>query len=136
MDFQLAPDIKTRLTQLVKQLQLVHIKPKQLYAFRSFGSKARARARIWALPRIWQLALKLNSGYCIEVISEKFDNLSQADQTRVLIHELMHIPKTFSGALLPHRGRKGRVKIDSQSVNQLFKRLGRSKPSFWEELLG
>ena len=50
----------------------------------------------------------------------KRPNLNQDNQTRILIHELMHIPKNFSGALLPHRGR-GKVKIDRHTVETLFK---------------
>jgi predicted metallopeptidase len=120
MDLQLAPDIKRRINTLVKHLDLPHLDNKRIVCFRSHGSKARARARIWSFPRIWQMALKLKAHYCIEVLSEKFDHLKEDDQTRVLIHELMHIPKNFSGALLPHRGRgKG---INHHTVENLFKR--------------
>jgi len=120
MEFALAPDIKKKINSIQKKLQLPHIKPKQIVCFRSTGSTARARARIWAFPRIWQMALKLPPYYCIEVISEKFDHLRENDQTRVLIHELMHIPKNFSGALLPHRGR-AKIGINFRTVEQLFK---------------
>lgn len=122
MDFCLDKNIQKRLTQLVKKLELAHIKSANLYAFHSYGSRSRARARIWSLPTIWQKALNLQPGYCIEVLSENFDKLSRDDQTRTLIHELLHIPKTFSGALLPHSGR-GRVRVDSRAVNKLFKQL-------------
>jgi len=37
----------------------------------------------------------------------------------------MHIPKNFSGALLPHRGR-GRVVINHRSVEKLFKQFKKS----------
>ena len=70
--------------------------------FRSVGSKSRAYARTWGLPKIWQSALKVEPGYIIEVISHYFDKLSAKDQDKVLLHEIGHIPKNFSGALLPH----------------------------------
>jgi len=92
----------------VRTLNLEHINSKNLLCFRSTGSTGRARARIWSLPRIWQMALSVEAHYCVEVISEKFDNLSLDDQDRVLIHELMHIPQNFSGALVPHRNHKHR----------------------------
>jgi len=97
-----APDIKAKLRQILKNGSYQHIKPQRIFCFRSQGSTARARARIWAFPRIWQLALKIEPAYVIEVLAEKFDHLSDKDKTRVLIHELAHIPKNFSGSLLPH----------------------------------
>ena len=105
MKLDLAPDIKRDLKQISKKLNLSHIDLSKIVAFRSFGSKSRARARIWAFPKIWQMALKLPAYYCIEVLSEKFDYLSPRAKREVLTHELLHIPKNFSGAVLPHTRR-------------------------------
>lgn len=85
---------------------------------RGTGSTSRAIARIWSLPRPWQLTLKVKPQYIIEVIAERFDNLSFQDQDRTLLHELMHIPKTFSGALVSHRGRFHR--INNKTVESLY----------------
>lgn len=103
-----APDIEKRIKKLVIDLQIDWIKRTNIHSFRSFNSKTRASARIWGLSRIWQQALKEKPSYIIEVISEKFDNLSQKKQDTVLLHELAHIPKTFSGSLVPHfkRGKR------------------------------
>jgi len=106
MIWELAPDLQRKVGQLVSTLKLSYIKTKKVVVFRSYGSKAKARARIWSLPRIWQQALKVEPHYCLEVISERFDNLRPEDQRKILIHELGHIPKNFSGSLLPH----GRMK--------------------------
>jgi predicted metallopeptidase len=122
MEFNLAPDIQKKMRQILKQIDFPHVKPTQVICFRSYGSSSRARARIWSLPTIWQKALQVKPHYCIEILSEKFDHLSAADQIKTLIHELMHIPKTFSGALLPHRGR-GRVEINNRTVNQIYKKI-------------
>ena len=119
MDWQPAPDITKELNLLVKSLDLVYIDPKRIISFRSVGSTSRARARIWSLPRVWQMALNVPAHYVIEVLSEKFDHLSEDDRRRVLIHELMHIPKTFSGALVPHNGRFHA--INHKTVEQLFR---------------
>lgn len=100
-----APDVKKRLDFLLEFLEMPHVLGHRLIAFRSHGSTGRAIARIWSLPTVWQQALDVKPHYVIEVISERFDRLSEEDQDRTLIHELMHIPKTFSGALVPHRGR-------------------------------
>lgn len=118
MDWLFAPDIREEIIKIISQLGLSYINPHHLAIFRSYGSTSRARARIWGLPRIWQKALKTSPSYCLEVISEKFDKLSFDDKRRILIHELLHIPKNFSGALLSHRGRGRR--IGSGEVERLF----------------
>jgi len=103
-----------------------HVDSKRVIAFRSKGGKARARARIWSFPRIWQQALGIRAHYIIEVISHHFDDLSEDEQIKVLIHELMHIPKSFSGALVPHRGARKRLQVHYSKVNQLFKEYKRN----------
>ena len=124
MHLSLAPDITRRMSRLVKNLDLPHIRAGKLVCFRSTGSTGRARARIWSLPKIWQMALSVDAHYCIEVISEKFDCLSADDQERTLIHELLHIPKNFSGALVPHRNHKHRTfRHYHDTVEALFNKL-------------
>ena len=123
MRWQKAPDLQQEVGRIVSSLNLLHIDPKRIVVFRSFGSRSRARARIWGFPKIWQQALNTKPHYCLEVLSEKFDNLHFKDKQRILIHELLHVPKTFSGALLPHRGR-GRA-IDRREVEKLFRKLKR-----------
>lgn len=120
MNWVLAPEIKKRIDQILKVIDLGHIKPNRLTVFRSFGSTGRAIARIWSLPRVWQQALSVPPQYVIEVIGERFDRMRKEDQDRTLIHELMHIPKTFSGALVAHRGRRHR--IDRRSVEVLYQK--------------
>jgi predicted metallopeptidase len=121
MEWELAPDIQKQISSLVNKLSLTYISPKRVFCFRSYGSKSRAKARVWSLPRIWQKALKAEPGYCIEVISEKYDKLSGEEQKQILIHELLHIPKTFSGSLLPHRNRRG--KWLEREVKKLSKKM-------------
>ncbi len=121
IDWQKAPDIQREIRQLVSLLEFDHVDAKRIVCFRSTGAKTRARARIWSLPRIWQLALSIPAYYIIEVISEKFDHLRVEERQRVLIHKLMHIPKNFSGSLVPHRGRYHA--INHHTVETLFRRL-------------
>src|SRR4030042_4445003 len=97
-----APDVKKRVNILKKQLNLNWINLNNIYCYRSKYSKSRAFARIWGLSKIWQHTLSVNPTYIIEVLSEKFDNLSEEDKEKVILHELVHIPKNFSGSLLPH----------------------------------
>ena len=123
MEWEKAPDIKREVDKLARELNFDYLNTKRLFCFRSEGSKSRARARIWSLPRIWQQALKTEAGYCLEVISERFDRLTVNEQRKVLIHELLHIPKNFSGSLLPHRNRKGEW-LDKK-VKELSKKLSK-----------
>jgi predicted metallopeptidase len=121
MQFQKAPDIQKKLNHLLEHIDFPHIDGSRVIAFRSKDSKARARARIWSMPRIWQLALNIKAHYVIEVISHHFDNQSEEEQLKILIHELMHIPKSFSGALVPHRGKGRRQQVHHSLVNKLYK---------------
>lgn len=119
MEWDEAPDIKKAIRNITNSLSMSHIDSNRVVCFRSRGSTSRARARIWSLPRVWQKALGVKAHYVLEVISEKFDKLSKDDQYRVLIHELLHIPKNFSGALLSHRSRYRRLET---MVDTLFKK--------------
>lgn len=121
MEFILAPELKSDLSRIIDKLGLSYIKPSNIVTFRSYGSKSRAIARIWSLPKIWQIALQKEAHYCIEVVSERFDKLSQGDKEKVFIHELLHVPKNFSGSLLPHRQRGKR--IDRRTVDRLHEQL-------------
>lgn len=115
VEWRRAQDISKRTKKLVENLNLEWLRTSRIYCFRSTGSKTRARARIWGLSRVWQMALKTKPAYIIEVISEKFDNLTTRQQDEVLLHEIAHIPKNFSGSLLPHvrRGKRNfRWKVD------------------------
>lgn len=118
MDLAPAPDIEQMMKRIVPRLPFTHIDPAKITCMRSTHATSRARARIWSFPKIWQMALAHPPHYVIEVLSHNFDHLSVDDKTRVIIHELMHIPKNFSGALVPHRGRHSR--IDHRTVERLF----------------
>jgi predicted metallopeptidase len=118
MDIEYAPDVKKLANEIIPKLPFPYINVKRIVFMRSHKATSRARARIWSFPHIWQMALKLPPYYVIEVLSHHFDHLSDDDKTRVIIHELMHIPKNFSGALVPHRGLHKR--INTHTVETLF----------------
>lgn len=103
-----APDIRKRIHLLVKHAEIDWVVSGRLFIYRSINSKTRAYARTWGLPSLWQRSLDVTPAYIIEVISEHFDKLPQRQQDEVLLHELAHIPKNFSGALIPHirRGKR------------------------------
>lgn len=123
MDWQDAPDIKRDLQKILKVLELPHVQVSRIYCYRSYGSISRSYARIWSFPKIFQRALGVEPAYVIEVLSKHFDKLDGESQKKVLIHELLHIPKNFSGTLLPHRGRGRHL---GKEVNRLFEQYKRS----------
>lgn len=113
-----AKEIKADIEQILRVLDFPHIDSARIFCFRSFGSKSRSYARIWAMPKIFQRALKIKPAYVIEVLSKHYDKLDDTEKKRVLIHELLHIPKNFSGALVPHRSRSRHL---GSLANKLFK---------------
>lgn len=108
IEWQKAPDVDKKIKLLVENLNISWVDSSRIISFRSRGTSTLAYARIWGLARIWQLALGLKPNYIIEVISEKFDRLESSEKDKVLLHELTHIPKNFSGSLVPHirRGKR------------------------------
>jgi predicted metallopeptidase len=98
-----APDIKENLQRIAQSLQFNHVKMDDVHCFRSHGSGSRGTiARCHALSKVWQSALKTRAAYIIEVLSERYDKLSDEEKTKVLIHELLHIPKSFGGGFRHH----------------------------------
>ena len=118
MDWHDASDIKKNLADILTYIDLPHINIERIYCYRTTGSKTRAYARTWAFPKIFQRALTIEPAYVIEVLSQHYDKLDDDKKTKVLIHELLHIPKNFSGALLPHRSKSRNI---NSLANQLFK---------------
>jgi predicted metallopeptidase len=118
MDWEDAKDVKRDLKKVLKTIDLPYIDLEKIHCYRTTGSKTRAYARTWAFPKIFQRALSVEPAYVIEVLSRHYDKLSEDEKMKVLIHELLHIPKNFSGALLPHRTRSRNLHT---VANQLFK---------------
>lgn len=118
MDVEMAPDVEAMVKDIVEALSYGHINEFRLICMRSRNATAGAYARIWNLPDIWQKALGVGTFYIIEVLSQHYDRLPEEKKEKVLIHELLHIPKTFSGALRPHGGR---AKINERTVGELHK---------------
>lgn len=112
--------VNQKIGELVNSIGLAYINPERVFCYKSYGAKTRAYARIWGLSRIFQQALVIEPAYVIEVISEKFDRLPQKDQDMILIHELLHIPRTFSGALVPHHDRGG---VNEDRVREIYRNL-------------
>lgn len=113
-----APDIQQIAEEIVKKLSWNHVLLEHVAFLRSTGSKARYTvARCHALGKAMQIGMGRKRGfYLIEVISEKFDKFSIEEQLKVIIHELMHIPKSFGGGFIHHD------KVHDKSVGAVYKK--------------
>jgi len=111
-----APDIQEIAEEIVEKLQWNYILLEHVAFIRSRGSAARRTiARCHALGKAMQIGMERKKGfYLIEVISEKFDNLPEEERTKVIIHELMHIPKSFGGGFIHHN------KVHDNSVEHTY----------------
>jgi len=117
--YEEALDVKRLADEITQTLDFFHVVPQFVFCVRSMGSESkRTIARIHGLGKIWQEVLNLPSAYVIEVISERYDKLSEIDKEKTIIHELLHIPKGFSGGFRPHRGY-----VDRKTVGLLHKKL-------------
>ncbi len=115
--YYIDPALKERLTDIAVRLGVNH-DFSRVVCIRSRDSAARRiLARCHALPRIMQTALCIKPHYIIEIISEQFDNLSEEEQVKTLIHEVMHIPKAFGGGFRHHDF------VCRKNVDVLYKKL-------------
>ncbi|MFH1521551.1 MAG: putative metallopeptidase [archaeon] len=111
-----ATDIQQIAEEVVNKLSWNHVLLEHVAFLRSTGSKARRTiARCHALGKAMQIGMGRKKGfYLVEVISEKFDRLSDDEQLKVIIHELMHIPKSFGGGFIHHN------KVHTASVDKVY----------------
>lgn len=117
--YQTAPDIERKLKRIIKKLKMTHIDPERVKGIRSSGSTAKnVIARIHSLNKVMQLALGLDCHYVIEILNENYNKLTKEEQTKILIHELMHIPGNFSGGFRMHRDH-----VTRRNVEKMYKKL-------------
>lgn len=123
LEWEDAPDVKKELKNILSVLDFSNIKIENIHCYRTQGSKSRAYARIWAMPKIFQKALKIEPHYVIEVVSKYYDGLSEHEKSKVIIHELLHIPNNFSGALVPHKTRSRHLGKTARLLFEQYLRL-------------
>ncbi len=100
--YELAPDIQEKINEIALLL-FPHIRLDSVVCLRSYGSSSRGTiARCHSLGKAMQLALERKGFYVIEVINKRFDKLLYEEKIKTLIHELMHIPKSFGGGFIHH----------------------------------
>jgi predicted metallopeptidase len=102
MKYEFAPDLQNRMEEIVRLLNMDWVDINRVRCFRSYGSSTkRTIARCHTIGKLMQKAMNVKACYAIEFL-ENFTKMSQAEQDKVIIHELMHIPKTFGGGFRQH----------------------------------
>ncbi len=102
MKYEFAPDIQKTAEEIIRFL-FPYINPKRVKCYRSYGSSSKNTvARCHALGKLMQKALGEKAFYVLEFLSESFDRLNEDEKIKVVIHELMHIPKCFGGGFRYH----------------------------------
>lgn len=109
-----APDIQEQIQDIVDVLNIEH-DVGRIKCIKSTGSKSRyTLARCHTVSRAVQTGLNIEAHYIIEVITENYNKLSEEEQMKTLIHEIMHIPKAFGG------GFKGHKLVNKKSVDKMY----------------
>jgi len=102
MKYEFAPDLQ-RIAEDVCNVLFPYVNISRIRCYRSFGTSSRGTvARCHALGKLMQMALGVQAFYPLEFLAERFDKLSRDEQVKVIIHELMHIPKSFGGGFRHH----------------------------------
>jgi len=102
LKYEPASDLQARMMEIIKHTKMSHIDLERVECLRSFGSSSRGTiARCHTLGKLMQKAMKTKAFYAIEFL-ERFDKLNKKEQDKVIIHELLHIPKTFGGGFRHH----------------------------------
>lgn len=100
--YEHSPELQEKAIE-ISELIFPHIQMERVKCFRSYGTSSRGTiARCHSLGKLMQKALGIKAVYVLEFISERFDKLSNEEKIKVIIHELMHIPKIFGGGFKFH----------------------------------
>jgi predicted metallopeptidase len=114
MKYVVAEDLQ-KIAEEISNLLFPHVDVENVKCFRSYGTSSRGTiARCHALGKLMQKALQRKAIYILEFLSERFDKLDEEEKIKVVIHELMHIPKCFGGGFKHHNF------VHARNVNKYY----------------
>lgn len=115
--------------EISRKLDLNHVDTERVSVLKSTGSKSRRTiARIHTIGKVMQLGMKQKPFYTIELISEQFDRQPEEEKIKTIIHELLHIPKSFGGGFRNHKHY-----VNKLTVQSAFNRLSEQARLFEEQ---
>ena len=92
-----APEIKERARAIADRFMLDHINFDRIHCYR-YSSPTRTAAKIIGFFKTLQLVHPEIEPYYVIVFNDyNFLGQSEEDRDTTILHELLHIPKTFSG---------------------------------------
>jgi predicted metallopeptidase len=111
-------ETEKKVKEIVTNLNLTYIDVRRLAVVKSKGSKSKAIARVWSIPKAILVGFGVEPLYVIELVQERYDKLSEDNKLRTLLHEILHIPRSFKGGLRSH----GKF-VNDREVERLLKLL-------------
>ena len=115
MKYEFAPDIQKKAEE-ISRILFFHINIENIKCYRSYGtSSKRTIARCHSLGKLMQKAIGRQAFYVLEFLSERFDKLDEEEKIKIIIHELMHIPKSFGGGFKHHNF------VSERNVNKYYR---------------
>jgi len=104
MKYEFSEDWTKKARGVAIILGFEHVDLHRIACVRSKGTKTRRTiARIHTISKAIQTGMRDKAFYSIELITEKFDKLSEEEKMKTLVHELMHIPHSFGGGFRNHK---------------------------------
>jgi predicted metallopeptidase len=121
MKYEYAEDLQ-KLAEEISVMFFPHVDLSNTKCYRSYGTSSRGTiARCHALNKIMQKAIGIKAVYVLEFLVERFEKLNDEDKIKVVIHELMHIPKSFGGGFIHHDV------VTNRNVNKCYEEYRRKK---------
>ncbi len=115
MKYEFAPDIQLKAEEISKVL-FPYIDIENIKCFRSYGTSSRwTIARCHALGKLMQKAIGSPAFYALEFLTERFEKFDEEEKIKIIIHELMHIPKCFGGGFKHHNF------VTERNVNKCYR---------------
>lgn len=121
MKYEFAEDLQ-KLAEEISGMLFPHIDLANVRCYRSWGTSSRGTiARCHALNKIMQKAIGIKAVYVLEFLAERFEKMDEEEKVKIVIHELMHIPKSFGGGFKHHNF------VTDRTVNKVYMEYKRKK---------